>query len=234
MQQRDLPDPAALIFDLDGTLVDTVDLRIEAWLRALREIDVAVERAALGKLIGSDGKRLAREVAAAAGRELDGAEAERIDARSGDLYDGLNRDPKPLPGARELLAELTELGCAWAVATSSRPGQVRASINALGLSLPPRLVDGSHVERAKPAPDLLLAAARQLGVAPERCWYVGDATWDMLAATAARMPSVGVATGAVAGAALRDSGAWLVVGSLVSLQDELRLRRRRSGPCAPR
>ncbi len=93
-------------------------------------------------------------------------EAEAIDRRSGELFDERNRDPQPLPGARELLRALDERGLTWAIATSSRREQVTASIAALGLDHEPRIVDGSHVERAKPAPDLLLLGARELGVAP--------------------------------------------------------------------
>ena len=89
----------------------------------------------------------------------------------------------------------------------------------LQLDDPPRIVDGSHVEHAKPAPDLLLRAAEELGVAPPRAWYVGDATWDMLAARAAAMPAIGVTTGAADAEVLRGAGAQLVVATLDELHD---------------
>ena len=128
-------------------------------------------------------------------------------------------DPKPLPGARELLGALDERRLTWAIATSSRREQVAASIAALGLDHQPRIVDGSHVERAKPAPDLLLLGARELGVAPTECWYVGDSTWDMRAASAAGMVAIGVLAGAaVDEMALRDAGATLVVPTLGDLE----------------
>src|SRR5699024_1836476 len=109
----------------------------------------------------------------------------------------------------------------WAIATSSRRDQTTASVEALGLGEPPRIVDGSHVEHAKPAPDLLLRAAEELDVAPERTWYIGDSTWDMLAAVAARMRAIGVTTGAVGEEALREAGADLVVASLDELYERL-------------
>ena len=211
--------PDAILFDLDGTLVDNVPARIDAWAAVLEESGISATRSQLAPMIGMDGRQLAREAASAAGRRLTDEEAEAIDHRSGELFDERNRDPRPLPGARELLLTLDERRLTWAVATSSRREQVAASIAALGLGHEPRIVDGSKVEHAKPAPDLLLLAARELQVAPDACWYVGDSTWDMRAATAAAMAAIGVLAGAaVADAALRDAGATLVVPTLGDLE----------------
>ena len=206
------------MFDLDGTLVDTVGARIEAWAAAFAERDIPVARGELEPLIGMDGRRLAREVARSARRELSDDDAEELDRRSGQLFDERNRDPRPLPGAREVLGRLDERGVTWAIATSSRPGQVARSIDALQLTREPRIVDGSHVENAKPAPDLLLHAARELGAAPESAWYVGDSTWDMQAAVAAGMRAIGVLAGAAVGSdALWAAGAHLVLPTLHEL-----------------
>ena len=214
----DVRAPDAILFDLDGTLVDTVPARIDAWAAVFEELDVTVTRSQLEPMIGMDGRQLARDVASGAGRRLTDEEAEAIDRRSGELFDERNRDPKPLPGARELLRTLDARRLTWAIATSSRREQVTASIGALGLDREPRIVDGSHVERAKPAPDLLLLGARELGVPPEACWYVGDSTWDMRAASAAGMVAIGVLAGAaVDEVALRDAGATLVVPTLGDL-----------------
>ncbi|HET8571161.1 MAG TPA: HAD family phosphatase [Candidatus Limnocylindria bacterium] len=209
-----LPRPRALIFDLDGTLVDTVETRIRAWLALFDEAAIPADRSEVAALIGADGKRLARAVAAAAGIELDDRRAEELDRRSGEIYETLNTDPRPLPGAVRLLGELDERGLPWAIATSSRRQQVGASVDSLKLSHQPTIVDGSHVEHAKPAPDLLLEAAATLSLPAAACWYVGDATWDMRAAVAAGMPAVGVTSGAVDADALADAGADRVVGSL--------------------
>jgi HAD superfamily hydrolase (TIGR01509 family) len=219
-----LPDPGALVFDLDGTLVDTVAARIGGWLETFTSAAIPADLDHVAGLIGSDGKRLAHEVARRAGRELDEAEAERLDAEAGARYDRLNTDPRPLPGARELLLELSAADLPWAIATSSRAEQVRASVGALRLPRPPLLVDGSHVTHAKPAPDLLLLAAQRLSCPPERCWNVGDATWDMAAATAAGMVAVGVASGAVDADALLASGASVALESLHPLRVELERR----------
>jgi len=209
--------PAAWIFDLDGTLVDTVETRIKAWLRTFDEQRIPADRATVAKLIGSDGRRLARVVAEAAGQALDAARQEEVDRRAGDIYSELNVDPKPLAGAVDLLKTLDERQQQWAIATSSRREQVDASVNALALSRRPTIIDGSKVANAKPAPDLLLFAARELGVEAARCYYVGDATWDMLAAAAAGMPAIGVVSGSATPSELRYAGALFTVESLTEL-----------------
>lgn len=213
----DLARPAAFVFDLDGTLVDTVETRIVAWLRTFEEYGIQVNREQVAKLIGSDGRRVARVVAEAAGEAIDAERAEEIDRRAGDIYGELNTDPKALPGAIELLHALDDHGLRWAVATSSRREQVGASINALRLSRRPIIIDCSQVKRAKPAPDLLLMAARELGVEPSRSWYVGDAIWDMQAAGAAGMPAIGVVSGSATAEELAEAGASFTVKDLTEL-----------------
>jgi phosphoglycolate phosphatase len=214
----DLPRPAAIIFDLDGTLVDTVETRIRAWLAVFAEEGIPAARDQVAALIGSDGRRLAREVADAAGIELEPSRDESIDARAGELYQFLNRDPRPLPGARKLLEYLDEHHVRWAIATSSRRAQVAASVAALQLPRQPSIVDGSAVAHAKPAPDLLLQTARELDVVPTGCWCVGDSTWDMRAAVAAGMIAIGVTQGAVVdAAALRAAGARITLKGLQEL-----------------
>ena len=211
--------PQAVIFDLDGTLVDTVPARISAWRETLTEAGIEVADAHLEPMIGMDGRALAAEVSRATGRELDSAEAEDIDRLAGERFDAHNRSPGPLPGARDALDRLDAAGITWAIATSSRAEQVAASVESLGLAHAPRIVDGSRVVRAKPAPDLLLLAASELRVEPGATWYVGDSTWDMRAATAAGMRPIAVLAGAaVDESALRRAGAASVLPTLADLR----------------
>lgn len=213
-----LPRSEGLIFDLDGTLVDTVSARIDGWVEALAEARIPSTAEQIAPMIGMDGRRLARLVAEAAGRNLGGDGIEAVDKAAGEAFDRLNRDPRPLPGVGELLAALEGAGIPWVIATSSRKEQVRGSVAALGLSKPPRIVDGGHVKHAKPAPDLLLLAAKELGVAPAACWAVGDSTWDMRAAVAGGITAIGVTAGSAVGPeALVEAGAALVVASLAEL-----------------
>jgi HAD superfamily hydrolase (TIGR01509 family) len=218
-----LPRPDGLIFDLDGTLVDTVGARIAGWVTALAELGLEVPGEEIAPKIGMDGKRLAREVATARGRELDEHEQETVDKAAGAAFDQLNRAPRPLPGVHDLFAWLAASGIPWVIATSSRAGQVRASVAALGLDSEPTIVDGSHVEHAKPAPDLILLAGEQLGVAPERCWSIGDSTWDMRASAAAGMTPIGVLAGSVVSAEeLLEAGGAAAVGDLGELLELVR------------
>lgn len=219
----ELPDPAGILFDLDGTLVDTVEARIEAWLRTFSEVGIPADREHVARLIGADGKRLAHEVAGVAGRDITDERAEVIDRHAGDVYSALNTNPQPLPGAQALLHALERSRLRWAIATSSRAQQVMKSVEALGLTRQPKIVDGSQVEHAKPAPDLLLQGAEKLGVPPHSCWCVGDSTWDMAAAKAAPMTAVGVPSGAVSSEDLVDAGAD-AVASLGTIESDLRQR----------
>ena len=212
-----------MIFDLDGTLVDTVETRIRAWLQVFEEVGLPADRMHVARLIGADGKRLAKEVAEVAHKHLDDARAEAIDKRSGEIYDELNTNPRPIAGARTLLIALTQSALPWAIATSSRREQVGVSVKALKLPREPQIIDGSHVEHAKPAPDLLLLAAQELETPPRSCWYVGDSTWDMLAAHSASMVGVGVAYGSASKNDLLTSGAKAVT-SHRELHSELRRR----------
>jgi len=209
--------PGAVLLDLDGTLVDTVGRRIEAWLAAFEEAHIPADRTVVAPLIGSDGRWLARHVAELVGVALDDERTEAIDRRAGELFQALNLDPTPLPGARDLLLALDASATPWAIATSSRREQVRSSIEALRLPREPVVVDGTHVSHAKPEPDLLLLAAGRLAVAPRRTWCIGDSTFDMLAAVAARMRPIGVTTGSVDAATLTAAGAAEVVESLAEL-----------------
>lgn len=210
-----------MICDLDGTLVDTVPTRIAAWLKTFAEIGLPAAEDHVASLIGSDGKWLTAQVASRARQTLTATELEAIDQRAGELYGQLNTDPSPLPGAGAFIAALEAAELPWAIATSSRPAQVGPSVAALRLRTPPVVVDGLAVARAKPEPDLLLAAAAALGVAPAGCWCVGDATWDIQAAIAAGMVPVGVSTGAASPEQLHSAGAAAVVHDLERLAGEL-------------
>jgi HAD superfamily hydrolase (TIGR01509 family) len=207
-----LPVPQGVVLDLDGTLVDTVGTRIDAWLRTFEEEGIPADRSRVAGLIGSDGRQLARTVGEASGATVDDERAERIDARSGAIYSELNVDPQPLPGVTEFLDALDELKVPWAIATSSRREQVGRSVAALHRRQQPLIADGTAVKLAKPHPDLLLAAAGALEAHPTSCWAVGDSIWDMAAAVAAGMTGIAISAGsAVSPDQLREAGAMVVL-----------------------
>ncbi|MGD8485488.1 MAG: HAD family phosphatase [Chloroflexota bacterium] len=213
--------PQAIVFDLDGTLVDTVGTRVEAWMAVFPRFGIVPDPAFLAPLMGSDGKYLARMTAEHYGVALEPGEDAEIDRQAGAEFRVLNADPRALPAARELLETLTDRGLPWAVATSSLPDDAHASVASLGLRSMPLICDGADVEHAKPAPDLLLKAAHLLAVEPSETWYVGDSRWDMVASKAAGMRAIAVLTGATPEEALGEAGADVIYPTLAELKADL-------------
>jgi HAD superfamily hydrolase (TIGR01509 family) len=212
---------AALIFDLDGTLVDTVYAHVFAWQRALGDAGFPIEGWRIHRRIGMSGGLFARAVAREAGRSLDDAEAESIQLRHGELFRELLPERRPLPGAVELLGELRERGVVHGIATSGRRPEIDASLEALGLGPETVVVERGDVRRAKPEPDLFLECARRLGADPKDCFVVGDAVWDLLAARRARMLSVGVLSGGYGEDELTQAGAFRVYRDAEELHESL-------------
>ena len=213
--------PHAIIFDLDGTLVDTVGTRVDSWMAVFPKYGIDPDPAFLDPLMGSDGKLLARMVAEHYGVDLQPGDDATIDILAGDEFRVLNADPRSLPAAREILESLTDRGMPWAVATSSLPEDARESVASLKLRAMPLICDGADVEHAKPAPDLLIKAAGLLDVEPTETWYVGDSKWDMVAAKAADMRAIAVLTGATTAEALTEAGADVIYPTLAEFMAEI-------------
>ena len=214
----------ALIFDLDGTLVDTVYAHVFAWQRALAEAGLPIDGWRIHRRIGMSGGLFARAVAREAGRALADDEAEAIQQRHGALFRELLPERRPLPGARELLAFLREEGVPHGIATSGRRPEIDASLDVLDVPPDMVVVDRGDVLRAKPEPDLFLACQERLGVAIADCYVVGDAVWDLLAARRAGMLSVGVLSGGYGEDELDSAGAYRVyrgADELLAAIDEL-------------
>jgi len=211
----------ALIFDLDGTLIDTVYAHVFAWQRALSEAGLAIDGWRIHRRIGMSGGLFARAVARELGRRLTQAEVEAIQNRHGELFRQLLPERRPLPGAVELLEELREAGIPHGIATSGRRPEIDASLAALGVGPKTVVVDRGDVRRAKPAPDLFLEAQARLGAAPADCYVVGDAVWDLLAARRAGMLSVGLLTGGYGEDELVRAGAFRVYTDTAELRASL-------------
>ena len=214
----------ALIFDLDGTLVDTVYAHVFAWQRALAEVGMPIEGWRIHRRIGMSGGLFTRAVARELGRPLTPDETEAIQARHGELYRELLPERRPLTGAVELLAELREEGIAHGIATSGRRPEIDASLEALGIGGETVVVERGLVLRAKPEPDLFLMCAGRLGVPADECYVVGDAVWDLLAARRAHMLSIGLLSGGYGEDELARAGAFRVYrdpGELRHALDEL-------------
>jgi HAD superfamily hydrolase (TIGR01509 family) len=212
---------AGLIFDLDGTLVDTVYAHIFAWQRAFNELDLPIDGWRIHRRIGMSGGLFARAAAREIGRPLSPQEAESLQRRHGELFRELLPDRRPLPGAVELLAELRAAGVVHGIATSGRRPEIDASIEALQVPAETVVIARGDVERAKPEPDLFLACAERLGIQPADCYVVGDAVWDLLAARRAGMLSVGLLSGGYGEDELIRAGAFRVYRDADELRSSL-------------
>jgi len=211
----------ALIFDLDGTLVDTVYAHVFAWQRALLELGVPVDGWRIHRRIGMSGGLFTRAVAREIGRDLSADEAEALQRRHGEVFREILPERRPLPGAIGLLAALRRGGIPHGIATSGRRPEIDKSLEALGVPPETVVVERGDVLRAKPEPDLFLACQERLGVAVRDCYVVGDAVWDLLAARRAGMLSVGLLTGGYGEDELRSAGAFRVYRDAADLHESL-------------
>ena len=211
----------ALIFDLDGTLIDTVYAHVFSWQQAFEEAGMAIDGWRIHRRIGMSGGLFARAVAREIGRKLTPEESESLQRRHGELFMQLSPQRRPLTGAVELLKFLKENNVTYGIATSGRRPEIDKSLEALGVGDEVVVVDRGIVVRAKPAPDLFLACQQRLGVPPLECYVVGDAVWDLLAARRASMLSVGLLSGGYGEDELLAAGAYRVYRDAADLHRSL-------------
>jgi HAD superfamily hydrolase (TIGR01509 family) len=211
----------ALIFDLDGTLIDTVYAHVFAWQRALDEAGMPVDGWRIHRRIGMSGGLLTRAVARELGRAITTDEAEALQKRHGELFHEFVPTRRPLPGAVELLKALRAAAIPHGIATSGRRPEIDSSLAALGVGSETIVVERGDVLRAKPAPDLFLNCQQRLGVSIDECFIVGDAVWDLLAARRARMLSIGLLSGGYGEDELTQAGAFRVYRDPVELHHSL-------------
>ena len=200
----------AFLFDLDGTLVDSVYQHVLAWREALEMagIELAVWR--IHRRIGMSGGLFVNALLRETGQELSAEEVTRLQRLHEDLYLRLANLARPLPGAVDLLAHFSAIGVPWAVATSGRMRSARPALDMLGVPPATPVITRDQVSHAKPDPDLFLAAADQLGVEITHSVVVGDSIWDMLAARRARALGVGLLSGGYGQDELERAGAYRV------------------------
>jgi len=200
----------ALIFDLDGTLVDTVYAHVFAWQQALTEAGMVIEGWRIHRRVGMSGGLFTRAVGRELGRDLSVSEAEALQRRHGELFAQLLPERQPLPGAVELVRFLRVTRIPFGIATSGRRPEINASLAALGLGQETVVIERGDVARAKPEPDLFLACQQRLGIGVDECYVVGDAVWDLLAARRAGMLSIGLLSGGYGEDELSRAGAFRV------------------------
>jgi HAD superfamily hydrolase (TIGR01509 family) len=211
----------ALIFDLDGTLVDTVYAHVFAWQQALDEAGLPIDGWRVHRRIGMSGGLFTRALARETGQSLTAEQAHALQQRHGDLFRELLPRPRPLPGAIALLARLRELGVPYGLATSGRRPEINPALEILSIPADTVVIERGDVLRAKPEPDLFLACQERLGVSVQDCFVIGDAVWDLLAARRAGMLSVGLLSGGYGEEELIRAGAFRVYRDTRELDESL-------------
>lgn len=203
-------DSSAFLFDLDGTLVDSVYQHVLAWREAMQAagIELAVWR--IHRQIGMSGGLMLSAFLREIGRVLSAEEVEQIQRRHTEAYRRQAESLRVLPGALELLAELSARGIRYAIATSGRSQSAAPALELLRLRPDVPVVTRDDVRHAKPDPDLFVAAAERLNMPVNRCVIVGDSVWDMLAARRAWALAVGLLSGGYGRDELQQAGAYRV------------------------
>jgi HAD superfamily hydrolase (TIGR01509 family) len=219
----------AILFDLDGTLVDSVYQHVLAWKHALDQEGIELSVWRIHRRIGMSGGLFTNMLLREIGADISPENIDRLRRLHAEAYQRHAADVRPLPGARELLRYLAEAGIPHAIATSGRMETARVNIEALGID-PARVpvVTRDQVKYAKPDPDLFITAAARLNVPIESSLVIGDAIWDMLAARRARAFGVGLLSGGYGQEELERAGAARVYedpADLLRHLDEVGIRR---------
>jgi HAD superfamily hydrolase (TIGR01549 family) len=228
-QARTAPVPGqpAFLFDLDGTLADSVYQHVLAWQEAMDEcgIDLSVWR--IHRRMGMSGGLFVGALLRETGQPVDAELVARLQQAHAEAYRRRAGRVRLLPGARELLAHLSDLSVPWAVATSGLETAARPTLELLEIPAGVPVVTRDQVEHAKPDPDLFLAAAERLGADVADAVVVGDSVWDLLAARRARALGIGLLSGGYGREELERAGAYRVYedpADLLAHLDEVGVR----------
>ena len=200
----------ALLFDLDGTLVDSVYQHVLSWREALECCGIELSVWRIHRRIGMSGGLFAHALLRETGSEVSAEIAEKLQQLHAAAYTKFVSQVRPLPGAKQLLDSLTRFGIPWAIATSGRGEFARKTIQVLEVEGEFPIITRDQVEHAKPDPDLFIAAAARLKIDIHNSVVVGDSVWDLLAAQRARALGVGLLSGGYGEDELQRAGAYRV------------------------
>ena len=204
------PSDPAFLFDLDGTLIDTAYRHVTAWATAFRDAGILVPEWKIHRRIGMSGRSLIYQLAREHGLHASKVDIEQLGKKHDTVFDKSRSSIQPLPGAEKLLRHLGQLCVRWAIATTGGKAQTKKLLRMLRIPAKSVVITGDDVAKAKPSPDVFVAAAKQLGVPLEHCVVVGDSIWDMLAAARRRALAVGLLSGGYSQAELEQAGAFRV------------------------
>ncbi|GAA3600769.1 HAD family hydrolase [Nonomuraea rosea] len=211
----------AFLFDLDGTLIDSVYQHVVAWRQALSSMGIDLSVWRIHRRIGMSGGLFVSALLRETGLQLTREQIDRLQTVHAEAYEEQVHSVKPLPGAPELLSELTERGVPWAIATSGYARTARLALGMLGLPDDTPMVTRDMVRRAKPDPDLFLAGAALVKVDPAHAMVVGDSVWDLLAARRAGSLGIGLLSGGYGRDELERAGAFRVYADPADMLDRL-------------
>ena len=201
---------SAFVFDLDGTLVDSVYQHVLAWQEALEGEGIELSVWRIHRRMGMSGGLFVGALLRETGQPVDAELVARLQQAHAEAYRRRAGQARLLPGSRELLAHLSEAGVPWAVATSGLMAAASPTLELLQVPGDVPVVTRDQVVHAKPDPDLFLAAAERLGVDVADAVVVGDSVWDLLAARRARALGVGLLSGGYGREELERAGAYRV------------------------
>ncbi len=218
----------AFLFDLDGTLIDSVYQHVVAWAEALQEVGISLSVWRIHRRIGMSGGLFVTALARELEGSLDADTLARLPGLHAEAYLRRIDSVRALPGAPALLGELTQRDVPWAIATSGAEASARPALEILELPPETPLVTRDQVRYAKPDPDLFLTAANLIGVDIRDSIVVGDSVWDLLAARRARALGIGLLSGGYGREELIYTGAFRVYEDpldLLAHLDEVGVRR---------
>jgi len=212
----------AFIFDLDGTLTDSVYQNVAAWKQALDAEKIPLAMWRIHRKIGMSGGLMLKNLSRETGIDISEEQAKRLSRHHAEAYDQLQGQIIALPGAGELLQTLSRARVKWCIATSGEMDTAQINLRALGLdadAIP--LITREDAKQGKPDPSLFLAASAKMGVAIEDCLVIGDAIWDMLAARRCKATGIGVLSGGYDVGELERAGALRVYDDALDLLNHL-------------
>jgi HAD superfamily hydrolase (TIGR01509 family) len=200
----------AILFDLDGTLIDSVYEHVIAWAASLLSAGILSPNWKIHRRIGMNSESMVRQLLREPEVNKQAVKVARLEQKHGTAFKKAAGNIRLLPGTRELLHYLSQSGIRWAIATTGSRKLTTSLLKDLEVPEPSVVVTGDDVKKAKPSPDVFVLAAKRLRVSIENCIVVGDSPWDMLAAGRRRALGVGILAGGYSKAELEESGAFRV------------------------
>ena len=208
---------AAAIFDIDGTLIDSVEGHAQAWAAALKEFGFEVDLAEVRRQIGKGADKLLPALLTPAEVQRFG---EAVDTRQSELFKtGHLPGVEAFPGVRELFERLRDDGVKRVLGSSGKPADVEQAETIADITgLVDAMATSQDVDQSKPSPDIVQAALKAIAPTPAaKCVFIGDTPWDAEAARRAGVVALGLSNPVFADDELREAGCKLVFKSLHDL-----------------